>query len=64
MVNVARMEKGRATAPGALPGDVMSDLHDSFNYYDKSGCDVISTEQFKNILHNFGFHKENKKVMD
>ena len=25
--------------------------------FDKDGIDVINTQQFKNILHNFGFAK-------
>ena len=34
--NVATLEGSRATGPGPLPGDILSDLTDAFNYYDKS----------------------------
>ena len=52
-----------STVP-ALAGDVMDDLIDAFNYYDKDNSGMINGMQFKNILHNFGFHKLSKKEMD
>ena len=48
----------------ALPSDVMDDLVDSFNFYDKENAGSINLQQFKNILHNFGFNKLSKKEMD
>ena len=47
-----------------LPADIMSDLTDAFNYYDKTNSGFISLQQFKSILHNFGFHRTTKKDMD
>ena len=47
-----------------LPVDVMSDLKDAFNYYDKNNTGTISLQQFKNILHNFGFHRATRKEME
>ena len=47
-----------------MPADVMSDLKDAFNYYDKQNTGMISLQQFKNILHNFGFHRTAKKEME
>ena len=41
-----------------------SDLQDAFNYYDKQGDGVISMTHFRNILHNFGFHKMSKREID
>ncbi len=32
------------------------DLEDAFTYYAKDS-DTINSQQFHNILHNFGFHK-------
>ena len=44
---------------------MLSDLTDAFNYYEKNqGLGVISIDHFKNILHNFGYHKSNKKDQD
>ena len=48
----------------SLPVDVMADLKDAFAYYDKQGKDSISIQEFKNILHNFGFHRTTKKEME
>ena len=48
----------------SLPGDVQADLQDAFNFYDKEGCGTISMVHFRNILHNFGFHRLSKKEID
>ena len=65
LANVARLDASRANAPTSLPGDMLSDLTDAFNYYEKNqGMGVISIDHFKNILHNFGYHKSNKKDQD
>ena len=64
MANVARIEQARVNA-AILPGDMLSDLNDAFYFYEKNqGLGVISVEHFFNILHNFGFHKANKKEKD
>ncbi len=47
-----------------LPGDLLGDLQDAFNFYDKEESGYISMPHFRNILHNFGFHKMAKKEID
>ena len=47
-----------------LPGDVIADLQDAFDYYDKEHNGYIIMTHFRNILHNFGFHKMSKKEID
>jgi len=47
-----------------LPGDTVSDLIDSFKFYDKNDEGFISVSHFRNILHNFGFSKMTKKEID
>ena len=42
----------------------MADLSDAFNFYDKEGNMFISMTHFRNILHNFGFHRLSKKEID
>lgn len=57
--NLARVESSKVakTQSVSLPVDVLSDLQDSFALLDKDNLDVITIQQFKNILHNFGFSK-------
>ena len=45
----------------SLPGDMLSDLQEAFNHYDKEGAGVINMSHFRNLLHNFGFSKLTKK---
>ena len=47
-----------------LPDDVISDLKDSFTFYDKEKTQAISMMNFKNILHSFGFAKSSKKDLE
>ena len=47
-----------------LPGDVLQDLQDAFDYYDSEQDGFIKLNHFRNILHNFGFHKLSKKEID
>ncbi len=47
-----------------LPGEILSDLQDAFKHYDKEETGQISITHFRNILHNFGFHKMSKKEID
>ena len=47
-----------------LPGEILADLQDAFKFYDKEETSVISITHFRNILHNFGFHKMSKKEID
>ena len=47
-----------------LPGTMLNDLEDAFHFYDKTDDGVISMTHFRNILHNFGFHKLSKKEID
>ena len=58
VANLARVDPGRLSSLNTqLPVDVLSDLHDSFQLFDKDQQGVISIQQFKNILHNFGFSR-------
>jgi len=47
-----------------IPGDIQADLQDAFSFYDKEDSGFISMTHFRNILHNFGFHKMSKKEID
>ena len=63
--HVARLDGAKANQPVSLPGDMLSDLQDAFDYYEKNeGAGVISIDHFKNILTNFGFTKSNKREID
>ncbi len=42
----------------------MADLQDAFSFYDKEESGYISMAHFRNILHNFGFHRMSKKEID
>ena len=48
----------------SLPGDVLSDLQEAFDFYDKENTGYIQIQHFRNILHNFGFHKLSKREID
>ena len=62
-LNLARVDLSRASQY-PLPGDILADLIDAFQFYDKANEGVISISHFRNILHNFGFHKLTKKEID
>ncbi len=47
-----------------LPGDLLADLQDAFSFYDKEESGYITMAHFRNILHNFGFHRMTKKEID
>ena len=47
-----------------LPSDILADLQDAFQHYDKQQEGMISVAHFRNILHNFGFHRLSKKEID
>ena len=47
-----------------LPGDILADLLDAFEFYDKEQNRYISMLHFYNILQNFGFHSRSKKETD
>ncbi len=59
----ARVDASKASQY-PLPGDILADLHDAFNFYDKEETGYISMSHFRNILHNFGFHKMAKRDID
>ena len=61
--NAPRMDPSRHQA-FFLPSEIISDLQDAFKYYDKEDSGVISVTHFRNILHNFGFHRMTKKEID
>ena len=48
----------------SLPGDILSDLQQAFSFYDKEETGHIQIQHFRNILHNFGFHKLGKREID
>ena len=48
----------------SLPGDLLSDLQEAFNFYDREETGLISMPHFRNILHNFGFHRLGKREID
>ena len=60
---LARVDPSRINSY-PLPGDVLADLNDAFNFYDKEQNGYISMTHFRNILHNFGFHRFSKKETD
>ena len=62
-LSLARVDPARINQIN-LPGDVLADLQDAFNFYDKAGDQYISMTHFRNILHNFGFHRLSKKEID
>ena len=39
-----------------LPADMLSDLHDSFEFFAKGGSHISSTD-LESIVHNFGFNR-------
>ena len=48
-----------------MPPDVLYDLKQAFDLYAKdTNENYILMSHFKNILHNFGFHKMPKKDID
>lgn len=60
---MARVDPARINSYN-IPSDVMADLQDAFHFYDKEGLQYISMTHFRNILHNFGFHRLGKKEID
>ena len=63
-LKVARLESSKASLASNLPGDMLQDLTEAFQFYDRDDQGIISIEHFNNILHNFGFHKASKKDKD
>ena len=62
---VAKIDPSKAAAATPLPGDMVADLTDAFDFYEKNqGLGVIAIDHFINILKNFGFHKMDKKSTD
>ena len=62
--NTAARVDASKLAQYPLPGDIIADLQDAFNFYDKEETGYISMSHFRNILHNFGFHKMAKRDID
>ena len=62
-MNAAKIDASKL-AQYPLPGDLLADLQDAFQFYDKEDSGYISMAHFRNILHNFGFHKMAKKEID
>ena len=63
-VAMVKIDPSRLNANHTLPGDVLADLNDAFQFYDKNQEMFISITHFRNILHNFGFHRLSKKEID
>ena len=61
--NVARIDQAKANQY-QLPGDMLTDLQDAFAFYDKENIGYINMTHFRNILHNFGFHRLSKREID
>ena len=47
-----------------LPSDMVTDLQDAFDFYDKDNERFISMSHFRNILTNFGFHNLSTKEVN
>ena len=66
-LSIARVDPSKINSVN-LPGDILADLTDAFHYYskddDKDGGNYITMQHFRNILHNFGFHRLSKKEID
>ena len=62
-INCARAD-GQKNYANTLPGDQIFDLTEAFNFYDKEETGYISIAHFRNILHNFGFHRLSKRDID
>ena len=62
-ISLARVDPARINTVN-LPGDVLADLQDAFSFYDKENNGYITMTHFRNILHNFGFHRLSKKEID
>ena len=62
-LNCAKVDPGKINNH-PLPSDMMADLTDAFEFYDKGNDGVISIAHLRNILHNFGFHSMQKKDID
>ena len=63
-MNCARQSDGQKSQANNLPGDLLFDLQEAFNFYDKEESGFISINHFRNILHNFGFHRLGKREID
>ena len=62
-INCARADLQKNYA-SQLSGDFVFDLTEAFDFYDKEETGYISIPHFRNILHNFGFHKLSKREID
>ena len=62
-VNLARVDTA-VYQKYQLPGDILADLVDAFQYYDKENLGYISMPHFHSILQNFGFRNRSKKETD
>ena len=62
-LSLARVDPARINTVNLL-GDVLADLQDAFAFYDKENNGYITMTHFRNILHNFGFHRLSKKEID
>ena len=62
-LSIAKVDPARINSY-PLPGDMLADLQDAFNFYDKANDGYISMNHFRNILHNYGFHRLSKKEQD
>lgn len=65
-LNFAKTNETFKPGTQGLPSEMLADLQDAFQYYDKENNGWISIAHFRNILHNFGYHKPagGKKEID
>merc|ERR1712086_437696 len=66
ITNFARINEGYKMGNAPLPSEMIADLTDAFQFYDKENMGYVSIPHFRNILHNFGYHKPagGKKEID
>ena len=63
-MNCAKIQEGQRSQANNLAGDMLFDLTEAFEFYDKEETGYISINHFRNILHNFGFHRLSKREID
>ena len=54
---MAVIEASRLAYKEQLPNDMLSDLQDLFQFFDKDNIGLISQKSFESIIYNFGFNR-------
>lgn len=61
---IATVSKEKAAVVN-LPSDIAEDLREGFQYYEtKEEPGIITVAHYRNILHNFGYHRLGKREQD